>query len=98
MLNYECSVNDTLGIGTTIWLGDAFECMDTSNQIRLTHSEYDSGQSGVCGDYSAESIGVNGTRYISRLSSHSSMLNETTINCTLSGVVVVETVTLKIEG
>ena len=98
MFNYVCNVGDTLGIGSTIWLGDTFECIDTSNQIRLTHSEYDSGQSGVCGDYSAESIGVNGSEYISRLSSHSSTLNETTINCTLSGVVLVETIALKIEG
>ena len=82
-LNYECTVSDTLGIGSTIWQGDRFNCTEVNNQIALSHNHYRSGQSGVCGDFSAASVGVNGSEYTSRLTIHTSMLINTIINCTV---------------
>ena len=98
-LNYECTVNDTHGFGSTIWQGDAFKCLEFSNQIILAHSQYESGVSGDCGNFSAVSVGVSGSEYTSRLIINGSTLDETTVvNCTLSGVVLVESVHVKAGG
>ena len=98
-LNYECTVNDTTNIGSTIWLGDMFQCVESSNQIRLVHSKYETGQVGVCGNFSAVSVRVNGSAFTSRLSIHSVTSNQITmINCTLAGVILVETIIVITAG
>ena len=95
-LSHECTVDDSLGVGSTIWQGDSVE---SSNQISLLHSIYESRVHVVCGDFSAVSIIVNGFKYNYRLTIHGFLLNETTtINCTLSGVVVVKTIIVKDGG
>ena len=45
-------------IGTTVWLGSAFNCSSSSNSIALLHPRYTmpSGESGTCGDLSAMSV------------------------------------------
>ena len=94
-LNHECIVNDpTQGISTTVWRGEAFMCSRTSNQIVLSHSHYKSGVSGVCGNFSAVSVGVNGSEYTSRLTGNVS--SEVTIYCTLGGALVVETIFVRV--
>ena len=90
--SHECTVNDNLGIGSTIWQGDILKCVDRSNQIALPHSQYESGVLVVCGDFSAVSVRVSGSEYTSRLTINGHGSNEVTINCTLSGSVVVETI------
>ena len=99
--NYECTVTDTTSIGLTIWTGDAFKCAESSNQITLTHSRYnhDSGLSNECGNFSAMSVGVNRSEYTSRLTFFGdTKLNGTTINCTLSNVVLVKKIVVRVGG
>ena len=98
--SYECTVTDTMGIGLTIWMGDAFHCMESSDEIRLNHRGYDgTGLHSTCGNFSAISVGVNGSEYTSRLTFFGDVkLNGTTINCTLSDVLLIETIVVKIEG
>ena len=100
--SYMCIINDRLGVGSTIWTGQAFKCGESSDQIRLTHSSHhDSGLGGEhkCGNFSAMIVGANGSEYISRLSFYGdSKLNQTTINCTLSGAVLVESIVVKLGG
>ena len=79
---------DTSGFGLTVWQGEAFKCLESFNQISLAHSQYVSGVSGVCGNFSAVSVGISGSEYTSRLTIPG--LNEVTINCTLSSALVVE--------
>ena len=98
-LNYECTVIDSHAFGSTVWQGDAFQCLESLNQISLAHSQYESGVSGVCGNISAVSVGVSGSEYISRLKINSSTLNETTvINCTLSGAVLMESIVVHVKS
>ena len=89
-LNHECTVMDTSGFGLTVWQGETFKCSESFNQISLAHSQYESGVSGVCGNFSAVSVGISGSEYTSRLTIPG--FSEVTINCTLSGAVVVETI------
>ena len=92
-LNHECTVNDpTQGASSTVWQGETFKCSESTNhdQIALSHSHYESGVSGVCGIFSAVSVGVSGSEYTSRLTWNVS--SEVTINCTLAGTIVVETI------
>ena len=97
--NYECTVNDTTNIGSTIWLGDMFPCVESSNQIRLVHSKYEMGQVGVCGNFSAVSVRVNGSTYTSRLTIQSVTFNQAIIiNCTLAGVIVVDSIVVITAG
>ena len=94
-LNHECIVNDpTQGASSTVWLGEAFMCSETSNLIALSHSHYESGIGGACGIFSAVSVGVSGSEYTSRLTWNVS--SEVIINCTLGGVVVVETIFVRV--
>ena len=95
---HDCTVNDILGIGTTIWKGDTFKCMDRNNQIILNHSGYSSGQRGVCGNFSAESLSVKGSEYTSRLIINGSVTQMIRINCTLAGEVLVEAITVRVGG
>ena len=96
-LNHECTVNDpTLGASSTVWQGETFKCSRSTNhdQIALSHSHYESGVSGVCGNVSAVSVGVSGSEYTSRLTVNVS--SEVTINCTLAGTIVVETIFVRV--
>ena len=96
---YECTVDDTIGIGSTNWLCDTFMCTETSNQIRLTHSLYEMGESVVCGNFSATSVSVSGTEYTSELSFFGEFkLNGTIINCTYSGIELVKTIVVIVGG
>ena len=93
-LNHECIVTDTLGTSSTVWQGETFMCSETSNRIALSPSHYKSGISGPCGNFSAVSVGVSGSEYTSRLTGNVS--SEVTINCTLGGAIVVETIFVRV--
>ena len=99
---YECIVRDVTGIGLTVWSGESFKCMGSSNMITLTHSLYTNSEQSrpiVCGNFSAMVVGANGSDYISSLTFvGSAELDGTVINCALSGVILVKSITTKIGG
>ena len=100
-VSYDCIVTDVSSppIGSTIWLGSAFNCPSASPQISLPHFQFVSGVSGSCGDLTVMSVGVNGREYTSRLTlTATTELNEKTINCTLSGVVLFGSDTIRVGG
>ena len=105
VVNYTCTVVDTSGnppIGFSVWRGTAFNCPTLPNEISLRHSSFStSGISGTCnnGAITAESVGVVDNCYSSRLMvTVTPALNETTVECTLSGVRVVGSRTILIAG
>ena len=105
VVNYTCTVVDTTGnppLGFSVWRGTAFNCPVSSNVISLGHSLFStSGASGTCtnGAITAESVGVVDNCYTSRLMvTASPELNETTVECTFSGVRVVGSRTILIQG
>ena len=91
---------DSAGIGSTVWRGSAFSCsVSPPNRINLLHSEYTSGTNDTCGDLSAMSVGVIGTNYTSRLTvTANTGLDGTIINCTISGVVLEGSDTIRVGG
>ena len=99
-VNYECTVTDTFGIASTVWQGSAFNCSGSPlNRISLLHSVYASGTSDTCGDLSAMSIGTDGTNYTSRLTvTANTGLDGTVIDCTISGVVLEGSDTIRVGG
>ena len=104
-MNYTCTVVDTSGnppIGSTVWRGTAFNCPGSSNVISLRHSLFSTtGASGTCtnGAITAESVGAVDNCFTSRLTLNVSVgLNETTVECTLSGVRVVDSRTVLLTG
>ena len=106
VVNYTCTIVDTSGnppIGSSVWRGTAFDCPGSSNEISLRHSLFStSGASaGTCtsGALTAESVGVVDNCFTSKLMVNvSSGLNETTVECTLSGVRVVGSRTILLTG
>ena len=106
LVNYTCTIVDTPGnppIGFSHWIGTAFRCPGSANVISLGHSEFNtsSGTSGTCnsGALTAESVIVVDNCYTSRLMVNVNVgLNETTVECTLSGVRVVGSHTILIAG
>ena len=94
VVNYTCTVVDTSNppIGSSVWRGTAFNCPTSSNEIFLRHSLFNtSGATDTCtgGAITAESVGVVDNCFTSRLMvTVSPGLNETTVECTLSGVSV----------
>ena len=106
VVNYTCTVVDTSGnppIGSSAWRGTAFNCPRASNVISLGHSLFNSsiGVTGTCtnGAITAESVGIVNTCFKSKLMVNvSSALNETTVECTLSGLRVVGSHTILIPG
>ena len=102
--SHECTVTDSLmnPLGSTIWTGNTFNCMDSSNQILLPHYLYaESGVTSACGNFSAMSVSVQETEYTSRLSFFGNsllQLDGITINCTLSGTMLVDTITIRVGG
>ena len=99
-VNYECTVMDSDGIGSTRWVGSAFSCSGSPpNIINLIHSDYVSGTNDICGDLSATSVSVVGTNYTSRLTvTANTGLDGTMINCTISGVVLEGSDTIRVGG
>ena len=104
VVNYTCTVVDTSGsIGSSVWRGTAFNCPTSSSVISLLHSLFNSstGVTGTCNDgaITAESVYVVDNCFTSRLMVNvSSGLNETTVECTLSGTRVVGSLTILIPG
>ena len=108
VVNYTCTVVDTSGnppIGSSVWRGTAFNCpgsQGVSNEISLRHSLFStSGTFASCtnGALTAESVAVVDNCYTSRLVvTASSGLNETTVECSLSGIRVVGNHTILIAG
>ena len=102
VVNYTCTIVDSAGIGSTFWRGSAFNRPTSSNVISLTHSLFSTtGASDTCtgGAITAESVNVVDNCYTSRLMVTVSVgLNGTTVECTLSGVIVVGSRTLLIAG
>ena len=105
VVNYTCTVVDTSNSPTvsTFWRGTAFNCPGSANRISLGHSLFNTsgGATGTCngGAITAESVGVVDNCYTSRLMvTVSPALNGTTVECTLSGVIVVGSRTLLIAG
>ena len=99
-VNYECTVMDGAGVASTVWLGSAFNCSRSpSNSISFIHNLYGSAESGICGDLSAMSIGVDGTNYTSRLTvTANTGLDGTMISCTISTVRVEGSDTVRVGG
>ena len=100
--NHECTVSDSPSnpLGSTIWTGNTFNCSDRTNSILLPHYSYELGVTSACSDFSAMSVSVQETEYTSRLTflGNSALLNGTTISCTKSGTMLVETVMIKVGG
>ena len=83
VLTYTCCIN---GTGNTLWRGTAFDCISSSNEILLRHSQFGSGgASGDCtgGALTARSLGVeNGNCYVSQLNATvSTTFNGQSIQC-----------------
>ena len=84
MLIFNCT---TVGFGTTLWNGTAFNCQNRGNQIILLNSVFSSGgtgSSGTCGDnIVARGINVDGNSHTSQLSVTvtSSELNQKSVVC-----------------
>ena len=102
-MNYTCTVVDSAGIGSSLWRGTAFSCPGSSNIIFLAHSLFNTsgGTSGTCnsGAITAEGVDIVDNCYTSRLMVNVSVgLNETTVQCTLSGVRVVGSHTVLLTG
>ena len=101
-VSYQCTVVGSLSPpGSTVWLGSAFNCFDSSDLIVLHHFMYNTqtGARGSCGDLTAMSVGVNGTEYTSRLTlTATTELNGRMVNCTLNGVELIGSDTIKVQG
>ena len=84
MLTFNCT---TVGFGTTLWNGTAFNCQNKGRQIILLNSVFssgDTGSSGTCGDnVVARGINVDGNCHTSQLNVTvtSAELNQTSIVC-----------------
>ena len=95
-------MNDTTNppIGSTIWTGTAFQCSTTSNQIRLSHSQFANNMAaGVCGSLRAIALEVQGHSFLSQLSvTATTELNGTTLSCFLSGVTEIGSDVLIVGG
>ena len=101
-VNYTCTVVDTnIILVSTIWEGSDFNCPPT-NDISLQHIRYNTtGDSGICngGAFSAESVGVVGNEYTSRLTVMASLsLNDTLISCTLAAQVLIDNDIIRVGG
>ena len=91
---------DSLGVAVTVWRGSAFSCSGSPrNAINLIHSGYVPGTSATCGVLFAMSVGVEGTNYTSRLTvTANTGLDGTMIDCTISGVLLEGSDTIRVGG
>ena len=79
VLTYSCTID---GGRATIWDGSAFDC--ARNEITLIHHNFTDGTSGECnaGAILGQSIGVDGTCYMSQLNvGISPVLNNKIVTC-----------------
>ena len=102
VVNYTCTVVDSNPpFSSSVWRGTALDC-PPSDTISLSHSLFSTtGTSGTCnsGAITAESVSVDGNCFTSRLLVNVSVgLNESTVECSLSGVRVVGSHTILIAG
>ena len=99
-VNYDCTVMDSLGVGSTVWRGSAFSCSGSPpNALNLIHSGYVNGTSDICGDLSAMSFGIDGSNYTSRLTvTANTGLDGTMIICTISNVVLEGSDAIRVGG
>ena len=65
-LTFECTV---VGSGTTVWLGSAFDCVYSSNEIGLSHGRFAISIRRTCnnGAIVRQSLGVENNSYTSQL-------------------------------
>lgn len=80
-LLYECT---TVGTGTTVWKGSAFQCPDDGNSALLSHRDFSSGTTDTCnrGAIMGQSVRVVNNCYVSRLYvTIDASMNGQTIQC-----------------
>ena len=80
-LLYECT---TIGTGTTVWKGSAFQCSGNGNSVLLSHRSFSSGTMDTCnhGAIVGQSVRVVNNCYISRLNvTIDASMNGQTIKC-----------------
>ena len=68
--DYGITVTCTVvGIGATVWMGSAFSCPSTSNEIILLHNRFNNGAHGICnnGDIRGTSLEAGNNSYTSKL-------------------------------
>ena len=100
-VSYQCTVTDPTNppIGLTVWLGSAFQCSGSSNQILLPHSQFAEQVAATCGSLKAMGVEVNESNYVSQLSFTAFLeLNGTTLSCFLGGLTEIGTDVLVIGG
>ena len=101
-VSYQCTIPDADGERNTVWLGSAFTCPSSNNQITLPHTDYSlsMGAMGTCGNFSAMSVNFTaGVEYTSTLTfTASAALNGTVVECTRSSLFNVGNDTIKIGG
>ena len=100
-VSYQCTLLDD-GSRSTVWLGSAFNCPSSNNQITLPHPEYSTPvrAMGICGGLSAMSVNFTaGVEYTSRLTfTATAALNGTVIECALPRRNPADNDTIKIGG
>ena len=91
---------DSAGTTFTLWQGSAFNCSSSPpNAIILLHLVYEPGVNASCGDQSAMTVGVIDSNYTSRLTvTVNTGLDGTMINCTVSGMVLEGSDTIRVGG
>ena len=78
-LTTECAI---MGDGATVWLGTAFQCKDSSNEILLLHRLFGESYSYIHTCNNGAALGVVNDSYISQLNVTVSLeLNNTTVVC-----------------
>ena len=86
MLTFNCTA---VGLGSTLWIGTAFDCTDRGNEILLRHRRFTTGGvNGTCnnGAIVGRSLEVVDNCYTSQLNvTVSSNLNNKTIVCVYNG-------------
>ena len=95
-LIFTCSVSGR----ATIWGGSAFDCPGNSNEIQFLHSSFDNSK-GDCngGAILGQSLGINGTCYISQLNVPISPgLNNKTVMCSNNAADQVGTSLITVTG
>ena len=65
-LTYECT---TIGPGSTLWKGSAFNCAENGNEVTLSHSLFSRGNTVQCnnGNIMGRSLSVKNNSYTSQL-------------------------------
>ena len=95
VVSYECTVDGGI---LTLWIGSAFtNC--PGGFFGLLHTHFTNGVNVTCNDLTAISVGVNGTKYTSRLIlTASAKLNEKIVSCTHGNGTVIGSDAIKVGG